>query len=193
MLNSPLPRSSQTSPSWHYAELSPRISQLSRRPSKSKAHSPIPHLKTYVDVGTQWSPRTDSQSLDPRLKTEVESAENSQRVEANPSVLAMPSASGPNKSIPEAKAPLVLDTPSMKRRQPGDTSEPPSSPARKSHNTSPKRAKGIAQPLKVLPAQYEFCKVEDMVILIANMISELIQTNDALPLRTGVLTRFHSR
>jgi hypothetical protein len=32
-----------------------------------------------------------------------------------------------------------------------------------------------------------------MVVLIANMISELIQTNDALPLRSGVLTRFHSR
>jgi hypothetical protein len=37
------------------------------------------------------------------------------------------------------------------------------------------------------------CSVEDMVILIADMISELIETNDNLPLRDVVLTRFHSR
>jgi hypothetical protein len=47
--------------------------------------------------------------------------------------------------------------------------------------------------VKILPARYEFCPVEDMVVLIANMISELIQMNDHLPLRSGVLTRFHSR
>jgi hypothetical protein len=45
----------------------------------------------------------------------------------------------------------------------------------------------------VLPARYELCAVEDMVILIADMISELIETNDNLPLRDVVLTRFHSR
>ncbi|KIM92967.1 hypothetical protein OIDMADRAFT_67150, partial [Oidiodendron maius Zn] len=46
---------------------------------------------------------------------------------------------------------------------------------------------------KLLSAKYEFCEVEDIVVLIANMISELIETNDVLPLRSGVLTRFHSR
>jgi hypothetical protein len=35
--------------------------------------------------------------------------------------------------------------------------------------------------------------VDDMVVVISHMISELIETNDQLPLRNGVLTRFHSR
>lgn len=56
-----------------------------------------------------------------------------------------------------------------------------------------KRAKEAQPTVKVLPAKYEFCEVGDIVVLIANMIAELIETNDALPLRTGVLTRFHSR
>lgn len=35
--------------------------------------------------------------------------------------------------------------------------------------------------------------MEDMVILIANMLSELIETNDLLAMKSGQLTRFHSR
>jgi hypothetical protein len=58
---------------------------------------------------------------------------------------------------------------------------------------SPKRARAEAAPPKVLPQKYEFCRVEDIVVLIANMISELIETNDALALKSGHLTRFHSR
>lgn len=46
---------------------------------------------------------------------------------------------------------------------------------------------------KVLPLAYETCAVEDMVILIAHMISELVETNDCLALSSGSLTRFHSR
>ncbi|KAJ8124602.1 hypothetical protein O1611_g9039 [Lasiodiplodia mahajangana] len=41
--------------------------------------------------------------------------------------------------------------------------------------------------------RYELCDVEDMVILIANMIGELIETNDSLAMKSGNLTRFHSR
>ena len=44
-----------------------------------------------------------------------------------------------------------------------------------------------------MPVLYEFCPVEDMVVLIAHMLAELIETNDALALRPGNLTRFHSR
>jgi len=35
--------------------------------------------------------------------------------------------------------------------------------------------------------------VEDVVVLIAHMLGELIETNDALALKSGHLTRFHSR
>lgn len=36
---------------------------------------------------------------------------------------------------------------------------------------------------KILPLKYGFCDVEDIVLLIAGMISKLIQIDDQLPLR----------
>lgn len=62
-----------------------------------------------------------------------------------------------------------------------------------SQSSSPKRTRPNASPPKVLPLRYELCDVEDMVILIANMIGELIETNDSLAMKSGNLTRFHSR
>ena len=85
---------------------------------------------------------------------------------------------------------LEGDSPSMKKRTspheiPAQAITDPDVPA--------KRAKEERPTVKLLPAKYEFCEVGDIVVLIANMISELIETNDGLPLRNGVLTRFHSR
>ncbi|KAK7746922.1 Pho80p cyclin [Cytospora paraplurivora] len=57
----------------------------------------------------------------------------------------------------------------------------------------PKRVKPDVPPPKVLPVRYELCAVEDIVVLIANMLAELIETNDSLAMRSGQLTRFHSR
>jgi len=64
-----------------------------------------------------------------------------------------------------------------------------------SHSPSaiPKRAKPDMAPPKILPLRYEHCPVEDMVVLIAHMLGELIETNDALSLKSRNLTRFHSR
>jgi len=56
-----------------------------------------------------------------------------------------------------------------------------------------KKAKANNKDVKILPLKYEFCPVEDLVVLIASMISELILTNDNLPPKAGALTRFHSR
>lgn len=56
-----------------------------------------------------------------------------------------------------------------------------------------KRPKADAAPPKLLPQKYELCATDDIVVLIANMISELIETNDALAMKSGHLTRFHSR
>ena len=100
--------------------------------------------------------------------------------------------SGTSSHRPNAQS--QAQSPSIKRRQP---TTPPA-------NTDPscetaavpaqlKRPKTDKKELKVLPTQYELCAVEDIVILIADMIAELIQTNDNLPLQDGVLTRFHSR
>ncbi|KAL9949134.1 hypothetical protein ACHAQF_001207 [Verticillium nonalfalfae] len=58
---------------------------------------------------------------------------------------------------------------------------------------APKRQRPAPAPQKVLPLRYELGTTEDMVVLIAHMLSELIETNDALALQSGNLTRFHSR
>ena len=101
---------------------------------------------------------------------------------AAPMIVAAPPA-------PIVKSMLEAESPSIKRRQ----SRVDSSSASITQISPTKRVKSGDEEVKVLPVKYEFCEVEDMVVLIANMISELIQTNDSLPLRTGVLTRFHSR
>jgi hypothetical protein len=75
---------------------------------------------------------------------------------------------------------------------PGESSATLPNPA-KSPSTLSKRPKPDTSPPKVLPMKYELCQAEDIVVLVAHMIGELIETNDALALRTGHLTRFHSR
>lgn len=84
------------------------------------------------------------------------------------------------------------ESPTSRRRQFRETTETDSaSPTSLAY--PPKRTKPSKTTAKSLPVKYEFCEVEDMVALIADMISELIETNDNLPLRDVVLTRFHSR
>ncbi|KAI0025746.1 cyclin-domain-containing protein [Xylariomycetidae sp. FL0641] len=82
-----------------------------------------------------------------------------------------------------------------KRRNPHDHTHAQSSNpvVVPSQPISPKRSKPNATPPKVLPLQYELCAVEDIVVLIANMVGELIETNDKLAIKSGNLTRFHSR
>lgn len=88
----------------------------------------------------------------------------------------------------DVNAPIQPESPSMKRRQSSiDDAHLASEKA-----SSPKRVKPQTT-VKAVPARYELCEVEDMVVLIASMIAELIQRNDVLPLQSGVLTRFHSR
>ncbi|KAG5972982.1 hypothetical protein E4U55_000683 [Claviceps digitariae] len=70
---------------------------------------------------------------------------------------------------------------------------PSRSPTSPSATCSHKRARTDQELPKVLPQQYEFCPVEDIVELIAHMLAELIATNDAIRISSGGLTRFHSR
>lgn len=91
---------------------------------------------------------------------------------------------------PMLKAPHPLSPNKRRNSQgPGSIIEEASSSAQ----GLPKRAKPETAPPKVLPVRYELCAIEDIVVLIANMLSELIETNDALAMRSGCLTRFHSR
>jgi hypothetical protein len=114
------------------------------------------------------------------------------RIEAPPPPL--PAASARPIIAPVAPSPskpiLQPESPAMKRRQSQDV---PTALIGSSQPVPTKRAKSDKPALKVLPAKYEFCPVDDLVVVIAHMISELIETNDQLPLRNAVLTRFHSR
>ncbi|PMD13934.1 cyclin-domain-containing protein [Hyaloscypha hepaticicola] len=85
---------------------------------------------------------------------------------------------------------LQPESPAMKRRLSQDV---PTAVVGNGQPLATKRAKSDENSVKVLPSKYEFCPVEDLVVIISLMISELIETNDQLPLRNGVLTRFHSR
>ena len=56
-----------------------------------------------------------------------------------------------------------------------------------------KKARPETPPVRMMPIQYENCNTRDLVVLIASMLMELIRYNDAIPLKDGQLTRFHSR
>ncbi|KAE8449182.1 hypothetical protein EG329_008349 [Mollisiaceae sp. DMI_Dod_QoI] len=179
-----------SSPIFHYAPTSHSLptSPLSRRLSKSKASfakATPPTRAQYVDAGTQWSPRLSSKMESARTQSPRVKVERSQEPEASRAPTTV--ASVP----PTPEKPLIKpESPGMKRRQ---SQDPPAPTNTASQTIPPKRSRSDQSEVRILPARYEFCPVEDMVVLIANMIQELIQTNDSLPPRTGALTRFHSR
>jgi hypothetical protein len=180
-----------SSPNFRYAPASRSLpgSPSTRRDSKSKAPS-LPSKPTvanrvqYVDAGTQWSPMMNYK-MDPPATEPVRIGPRAP-LQPAPSVTPIVAPTPPSPTRPS----LQSVSPAMKRRQ---SQEVPTALISSSQILPTKRAKSDQTPVKVLPAKYEFCPVEDMVVIIANMISELIQTNDQLPLRSGVLTRFHSR
>lgn len=94
---------------------------------------------------------------------------------------------------PMLKAPHPLSPVKRRNSEGPGASIGESSAAGQHAGALPKRVKPDTAPPKVLPVRYELCAIEDIVVLIANMLSELIETNDALAMRSGHLTRFHSR
>lgn len=75
-------------------------------------------------------------------------------------------------------------------------SKPDTTPVSKvdvEESPSPKRQRPAAPAVKLMPMQYENCDPRDLVILISSMLMELVRYNDAIPLKDGHLTRFHSR
>jgi len=191
----PLPQhraSPSTSPIFHYAPTSHSLpsSPLSRRNSSSRSKGSVTYRTPpqgaqarYVDAATQWSPIMNSKANQPNEPSAPV------KVEQNAEPEAPASAAAPSIHPSPSKPPLQPESPGLKRRQSQGTAQ---SIPTSTQTISTKRPRSDQEP-KVLPAKYEFCAVEDMVVLIANMIQELITTNDRLPLRSGVLTRFHSR
>lgn len=111
---------------------------------------------------------------------------------ATKAVPGVPSVIKPPPSLPANSAVQPL-SPSKRKNSPELGSSATLTGLADSPSTLSKRAKPDEAPPKYLALKYEFCAVEDMVVLIAHMLGELIETNDKPALRTGHLTRFHSR
>ena len=159
---------------------SPTVETKSNKRRLSTSSIPKPT----VDVGTQYSPP------------------------ANP----MPSAADPPKSVDKhwsnPSPPRPPPEPAFAPQNPGERPATASSETQvasassttlaqssssSSQGSSPKRVRPPRPAVKTMPAQYETCYVNDLVILISNMLLELIRFNDEIPLKDGRLTRFHSR
>lgn len=120
-------------------------------------------------------------------------------VEPSPESANMPAAQEPPRQPQSAQA-----KPNSAKRSanPSDQPAPPgadpqSAAASNAAGEEParpaQRAKTLPAAPKTLPLAYETCSIEDIVVLIAHMLTELIETNDGLALSSGNLTRFHSR
>ncbi|KAI0124605.1 cyclin-domain-containing protein [Hypoxylon sp. NC0597] len=171
-----------------------------RSPSSSK-----PKQYVGVDAATQYSPMEpfdptvplrSAQVSGPRISssttTTIATTSTNQPQSHSVALEHVPgSTTSPTRSAKAQVHPLSPN----KRRKSQDLirAHPSSSVAASSHPNSPKRSKPNECPPKVLPLRYELCEVEDMVILISNMLSELIETNDLIAMKSGHLTRFHSR
>ncbi|KAI1311687.1 cyclin-domain-containing protein [Xylaria venustula] len=206
-------------PSTRSPHQSPKITaSLRRRHSKHSLHHPSPSppspLKSPsqsrprqyvgVDAATQYSPM---EPFDPTVPLRAADAPAPRKPASTVASTAAPEkiATPPVPPSPKATEPPVEARPEA--AQPGKQSVNPLSPAKRrssedhgsvfplpaGQSSSPKRTRPNASPPKVLPSRYELCDVEDMVVLIANMIGELIETNDSLAMKSGNLTRFHSR
>ncbi|OTB04299.1 hypothetical protein M426DRAFT_320888 [Hypoxylon sp. CI-4A] len=182
-------------------------------PSNSLKSPSLSKPKQYVgvDAATQYSPMEPFDPMVPLRSAQVSGPRISGSTTATIAMTSTtPSLPKAQPSAPEsAPTSASVSTPSsdraakahaqtlspIKRRQSQDPirAYPSSSVVASSQSGSPKRTKPNECPPKVLPLRYEFCEVEDMVTLISNMLGELIETNDSIAMKSGQLTRFHSR
>lgn len=78
--------------------------------------------------------------------------------------------------------------------KPNSAHATPSTTATSEHNPHPPEVQLDEDAnVKILPTLFEDCDAEDVVALVADMLSRLTAHNDLLPLHPSALTRFHSR
>ncbi|KAL6720119.1 Pho80p cyclin [Lecanora helva] len=175
-----------------YIKPPPRAA-IARQVSQSPTVRPNPNKrplstttapKTTVDTGTQYSPPQHpmSTTLDPPKSTGMR--------KETPSPPQPPPEPALEPQMPPKRPAVAQPT-----AQPGSASSTTlaQSSSSSSHGSSPKRARPSKPAVKIMPAEYENCDVQDLVNLISNMLLELIRHNDEIPLKDGHLTRFHSR
>jgi hypothetical protein len=163
-----------------------------------------------VDASTQYSPPaqaatpfTDSKPISRAVDLQLSEARQIQTgVQGNASTFnALESHSNAKMSVPEAPTATDGVAVTSAKRSTSDlnnaiTSKPETGRVGKvdvEDSPSPKRQRPAAPAVKLMPMQYENCDPRDLVILISSMLMELVRYNDAIPLRDGHLTRFHSR
>ncbi|TLS20882.1 uncharacterized protein PpBr36_10807, partial [Pyricularia pennisetigena] len=200
----------------------PASGPLSRTDAPSPAASPAAAPKRYVavDAGTQYSPMEPinylatlhakqnlhiipdelpptpgPKPMTPGVEQGAAAAAAAAAATASASAQQPPpsASSGPVPNMAVTVEPKAVTSPAIKRRNSQAVAANSGDAAAQAQNIPQKRAKPMRPPPKVLPQRYELCQVEDIVVLIAHMLGELIETNDALALKSGHLTRFHSR
>ncbi|KAJ4307155.1 Pho80p cyclin [Collariella sp. IMI 366227] len=190
--------------------------QPHRRDTPSSSSAAPPKRYVAVDAATQYSPMEPMDYATGELLPRAPPTKPDQinhnhnhnpakergamaAPDEQPAAAVHPSAR-PHKTVPPGPkqridSPSLTASPSKRRNSQGPGSITSALPADALQNPSTlsKRARPDTVPSKVLPRQYEFCAMEDIVVLIAHMLGELIERNDALALKSGHLTRFHSR
>ncbi|KAF1918191.1 cyclin-domain-containing protein [Ampelomyces quisqualis] len=192
-------------------------------PSPSAALAPPPQSRkrSYVDVGTQYTPPGLPPTYHPPVP--AQSAATASDASSRDTVAAAPLAALPTAHTPReatSAGPIATEPPEPALRvdpqpaPPAQNVQPESRGAPKDASSvvveqdrvpqeetavlqapsSPaKRARPQDPNTKVMSLLYETCDVKDLGVLVSDMLMELVRINDEQPLRDGTLTRFHSR
>ncbi|KAH0828451.1 cyclin-dependent protein kinase regulator Pho80 [Fonsecaea pedrosoi] len=161
---------------------------------------PQPRVKM-VDAATQYSPPNEQKAEKTPTST-IAGLQLSEGEDQPPKTAPLPSAAkrrdGAAVNLPKSES--GTNSGQTKRVAAEPPPEPeihangPESEETQSAQQSPvKKARSDAPPVRIMPLRYETCNTRDLVVLISSMLMELIRYNDAIPLREGQLTRFHSR
>lgn len=210
----PAPSSRQSSPRVPAVAKSCRLSNSSPAAPRALPFVPPPKRYVAVDAATQYSPMEqmdyatgavlprvpqpdiESNARQPGSQTEEMAVPDERTATAaqpwtGPLQQASTSLTHPIQSPSQSK----ISSPFKRRNSqgPGNSSSAAPTDAAQNPSTISKRARPETAPPKYLPLRYELCLAEDIVVLIAHMLGELIETNDTLALKSGHLTRFHSR
>ncbi|GAP90080.1 putative nuc-1 negative regulatory protein preg [Rosellinia necatrix] len=207
-----------SSPSTRSPHQSPKITASLRRPhskhsvlhpspsppaSRKSPSQPGPKQYVGVDAATQYSPMEPFDPMVPLRAADAPAPRKPSTAFTTEKIAARPVSPSKTTELPIKSSPKPSPETGLPGRQPTNPLSPTKRRSSQDHgvvsaveasqSSSPKRTRPNASPPKVLPLRYELCDVEDMVVLIANMIGELIETNDSFAMKSGNLTRFHSR
>ncbi|KAK5211604.1 Pho80p cyclin [Exophiala xenobiotica] len=195
-------------------ELPSKAHRLPSTRSLDRSSPPARPRVKMVDAATQYSPPQQKPPASPSTNIPTSTIAGLQLSETEE---LKSRASGRDRTAPQrstAASPTdaaalakIEDTPiqpapSQAKRsadEPAEHTPPPPTSNGDLHTTntvlqSPvKKARPDAPPVRIMPLLYETCNTRDLVVLISSMLMELIRYNDAIPLREGQLTRFHSR